>query len=255
MSKKDREEELDARVDILRERLKDSDDFKVKGDVFDTRTLVNLYQLAKKGIIDALGGPISTGKEANIFSALKDDKYLAIKIYRIATTDFRSMHDYIQGDPRFNSVKGNRRGMVTVWTKKEYRNLLRAEAIGIAVPHPLVTLENILVMEFIGENGLPAPQLKDVDLETEEATKVAGKLSDYIADLYHKANLVHADLSEFNILYTGVPVIIDMGQAVTLDHPRAQTFLKRDITNLSRFFERRYKIRLEDEIWGKIKGQ
>ena len=66
--------------------------------------------------------------------------------------------------------------------------------------------------------------LKDVELETEDAKRIFEKITEYISVLYNRAQLVHADLSEFNILYDeGEPVIIDMGQSVTLDHPMART--------------------------------
>jgi RIO kinase 1 len=248
-----REEYLDARVDQLRQKLKDSDDLKTLGEVFDTRTLTNLYALSKKGVIDALGGPVSTGKEANIFDAVRGDESLAVKIYRIATSEFKSMQEYLQGDPRFGSVKGTKRSVIIAWAKKEFRNLKRAEEVGIRVPHPIAMRENILVMELVLQGDKPAPMLKDVDLDPEEALRVSNKIADYVVLLYQKAQLVHADLSEFNILYNGEPVIIDMGQSVTLEHPLAQQFLRRDVANLARYFQKRYGIRLEEDLWKRIK--
>lgn len=246
-------EELDSRVDLFRQKLKDSDDLKVKDDVFDTRTLMNLYALAKKGVIDALGGAVSTGKEANIFEAVGSEGRLAVKIYRIATSDFKSMQEYIIGDPRFGSVKGTKRAIITAWTKKEFRNLKRAEEAGVRVPHPIAIRENILIMELILDGESPAPLLKDVELEPEEASRIFEEISDFIALLYKKAKIVHADLSEFNILYNGAPIIIDMGQAVTLEHPNAERFLMRDVFNLARYFKKRYGLGSEDDIWDKIK--
>jgi len=248
------EREFDARLDHLRERLKDADDFKVKGDVFDTRTLMNIYALTKRGFIDALGGAVSTGKEANIFSAVRGDGQVAVKIYRISTSDFRAMQDYIAGDPRFGGVKGTKRSLVSAWTKKEYRNLKRAEEAGVRVPLAMTTRENILIMEMVLQGDDPAPMIKDVKLSHEEALRVFNLLADYVAILYRKAELVHADLSEFNILYNGDPVIIDMGQSLTRDHPLAEKFLMRDVANLSRFFKKRYGIGDEEVIWEKIRS-
>lgn len=68
MSRRSRDEYFDARIDILRTRIKDSDDLNVQEAVFDRRTLMDLYSLASRGVIDALGGPICTGKEAKLSS-------------------------------------------------------------------------------------------------------------------------------------------------------------------------------------------
>lgn len=255
MSRATKEEDLDTRIDLLRERIKDSDDLKVKGDVFDTRTLMNLYALASKGVIDALGGEISTGKEANLFYAISEGQELVIKIYRITTSNFQAMQDYMHGDPRFGNIKGTKRAIISAWTRKEFRNLKRAEEVGVRVPHPIATRDNILIMELIGEKDNPAPQLRNVDLELEEARRIFNKLSDYISLLYNKADLVHADFSEFNVLYDGEPVVIDMGQSVTLEHPMASKFLARDVANIARYFEKKYGIGSEAEIWSKVKVQ
>ena len=255
MSRATKEEDLDTRIDLLRERIKDSDDLKVKGDVFDTRTLMNLYALASKGVIDALGGEISTGKEANLFYAIREDQELVIKIYRITTSNFKAMQDYMHGDPRFGNIKGTKSAVISAWTRKEFRNLKRAEEAGVRVPHPIVTRDNILIMELIGEKDNPAPQLRNVDLELDEAKRIFNKLSDYISLLYNKADLVHADFSEFNVLYNGEPVVIDMGQSVTLEHPMASKFLARDVTNIARYFEKKYGVGSEEEIWSKVKVQ
>jgi RIO kinase 1 len=253
MSKRS-EEELDTRVDVLRTRLKDSEADKVEGSVFDRRTLMTLYDLASKGVIDALGGPISTGKEANLFYAIKGDVDLAIKVYRISTSNFQAMQDYLAGDPRFGHVRGTKRAIVTAWVKKEYRNLSRAEEVGVRVPHPIAMRDNILVMELIGERDHPAPQLKDVVLDEEEAKSTFDQISEYISLLYHEARLVHADLSEYNVLYWDGPVIIDMGQSLTLDHPMTRKFLERDIANIARFFQKRYGLGSEEEIKSRLRS-
>jgi len=115
MSRRTRDEDFDTKIDILRTRLKDSDDKNVQDAVFDKRTLMDLYGLASKGVIDALGGSVCTGKEANIFRARAGEKELALKIYRISTSNFNSMQDYLQGDPRFSSVRGTKRAIVAAW--------------------------------------------------------------------------------------------------------------------------------------------
>ena len=253
MSRRTRDEDFDTKIDILRTRIKDSDDKNVQDAVFDKRTLMDLYGLASRGVIDALGGSVCTGKEATIFRARAGEKELALKIYRISTSNFNSMQDYLQGDPRFSSVRGTKRAIVSAWTRKEFRNLSRAEEVGIPVPHPIAMKENILVMDLIAVDGQAAPTLKEVDLTQEEARAVYERIVEYISLLYNRAQLVHADLSEFNILYhQGRPVIIDMGQSVTLDHPQARRFLERDIANVAHFFRKRYGIGSPEEIWNKL---
>ncbi|HPS92497.1 MAG TPA: serine protein kinase RIO [Methanothrix sp.] len=254
MSRRTKDEDFDTKIDVLRTRLKDSDDKNVMDAVFDRRTLMDLYSLASKGVIDALGGSICTGKEANIFRAIAGEKELALKIYRISTSNFNSMQDYLRGDPRFSSVKGTKRAIVAAWTKKEFRNLTRAEEVGIPVPHPIAMKENILVMEIVGQNGQAAPQLKDVELDADEAKRIFDKITEYISVLYNRAQLVHADLSEFNILYNdGEPVIIDMGQSVTLDHPQARRFLERDIANVAHYFRKKYNLGSPEEILERLR--
>jgi RIO kinase 1 len=256
MSRRTRAEDFDSRIDVLRTRLKDSDDLNVQDAVFDKRTLMDLYSLASKGVIDALGGPICTGKEAIVFRAIAGKKELALKIYRISTSNFNSMQDYLHGDPRFSSVKGTKRAIVAAWTRKEFRNLTRAEEVGIAVPHPIAMKENILAMQLIGEGERVAPTLKDVELEPEDAKRIYEKIAEYISTLYNRAQLVHADLSEFNILYNlGEPVIIDMGQCVTLDHPMARKFLERDIANVAHYFKKKYNLGSAEEIWEKLRKE
>ena len=254
MSRRTKDEDFDTKIDVLRTRIKDSDDLNVQDAVFDKRTLMDLYSLASKGVIDALGGSVCTGKEANIFKAIVGEKELALKIYRISTSNFNAMQDYLHGDPRFGNVKGTKRAIVAAWTRKEFRNLTRAEEVGVAVPHPIAMKENILVMDLIGNGENVAPTLKDVELETEDAKRIFEKIVEYISVLYNRGKLVHADLSEFNILYhEGEPVIIDMGQSVTLDHPMARRFLERDIANVAHYFKKKYNVGSPEEIWAKLR--
>jgi RIO kinase 1 len=61
-----------------------------------------------------------------------------------------------------------------------------------------------------------------------------------ISDLYQKAELVHADLSEYNIFKTDEgPMVFDFGSAVDIRHPKTKEFLERDISNITKFFVKR----------------
>lgn len=229
------ETKFDEKFVEFRKRLKDSEDLEVEGNVFDVPTLKALYKLVNDGHIEAIGGPVSTGKEANVFEGLgRGGKEVAIKIYRITTSNFRKMNDYLEGDPRFKGIKDTKKEIVIAWTKKESANLERASKAGVRVPKPIASERNILVMEFIGNEGKHAPRLKDVNIENPQ-TAYEG-VSEYMKRLY-RSGLIHGDLSEYNILvHEGELVFIDMGQAVTVHHPNSDEFLKRDCENIARFF-------------------
>ena len=245
-------ERFDREIEAMGVRIKDADALKVRDDVFDEVTLVALYKLVHKKLISVIGGPISTGKEANVFYGEHDGRGIAIKIYRIRTANFKAMTEYLAGDRRFASIRGSRKGIVFAWTKKEYSNLARAHEVGIPVPEPLAFDRNILLMEFLGREEVPYPQLRNA--EVADYGVVYRQILGYIERLYQDARLVHADLSEYNILYYEKPYVIDMGQAVTLDHPRASAFLIRDIRNINRYFSRYCDVQDEQEIARAITG-
>lgn len=247
------ESNFDREVERLGVRIKDMDQLKVRDDVFDEVTLLALYKLVHKGWITAIGGSISTGKEANVFFGERGDQDLAIKIYRIRTANFNAMSEYIIGDRRFTGIKRTKKDLIFTWTRKEFSNLKRATDAGLAVPMPLVWDRNILLMEFLGEDERPYPQLRGVELE--EPAAVYTEILSFMKKLYQEAGLVHADLSEFNILYGKHLYVIDMGQAVTPDHPRAQYFLARDIYNINRYFSGFCTVRDDKEIFTEITGK
>ena len=247
------ERRFDRKIAEFGIRIKDADQWKVQDDVFDEVTLLALYRLVHKKQITTLGGPISTGKEGNVFFGELDGKPLAIKIYLIRTANFRAMTEYMAGDPRFSRIRHSRKEIVFAWTRKEFSNLSRARKAGIPVPEPYSFDRNILLMEFLGDGGVPFPQIREVELPDPAATyrEVLG----FVGTLFSEARLVHGDLSEYNILYGGRPFLIDMGQAVTLDHPRALQFLVRDLRNINRFFSDKCEVMGEQEIFQRIAGE
>lgn len=95
-------------------------------------------------------------------------------------------------------------------------------------------------MTFVGTDGFPAPKLKDVDISSSKARELYRDCVILIWRLYNIVKLVHADLSEFNILYhEGSVVIIDVSQSVEREHPSAFEFLRKDCTNISEFFRKK----------------
>jgi len=252
VSQKQSEEAFDVRLAEMGIRIKDANMFKVKENVFDEVTLLALYKLVHKKWLSVIGGSISTGKEANVFYGEREDVPLAIKIYRIQSANFTTMSSYITGDRRFSHVKKSRKDLIFAWTRKEFSNLVRARDAGIPVPEPLVWDRNILIMSFLGEGECPFPQIRNVTLS--EPAEEYDAIMNMIDILYKKAELVHGDLSEFNILYGDKPYLIDMGQSVTRDHPRALQFLMRDIRNINRFFQKQCEVKTEYEIFNAVTG-
>ena len=226
---------LDTKV---KARRKDADDRKTLDEVFDKPTLLVLYKYISSGYIETLDYPVSTGKEANVFHATTPQGgSLAVKIFRTNTATFRSFMTYIAGDPRFGHVRPQRRDIVYVWAQKEYKNLQRYFEAGVRVPNPIAWRQNVLLMEFIGRDGTPAPRLKDAP--PEDAAKAYETLTAQYRLGAEEGTLVHGDFSEFNVLNNdGELVVIDVAQAVLLRHPMARDLLVRDAKNLSAYFRK-----------------
>lgn len=218
---------------------------KTFGEVFDTQTLLLLGKLISDRIIIQVDFPISTGKEANIFRGITSDhNYVAIKIYRTATMTFKHIASYIEGDPRFKYGYKNRRDIIEEWARKEYRNLSLLHHAKVRVPMPVKCVQNVLIMEYIGDATRPAPILKDAQLKNPQ--KIYDEVILFVKKMYAN-KIVHADFSAFNILlFRQKPYVIDVGQAVLLDHPASLEFLKRDIHNISLFFKK-YGIRSNEQ--------
>ncbi len=211
---------------------------KVEAGVFDVQTIGTLRKLLKLKVIDELGGTIATGKEADVFLGRLKGEPRAVKIYRIETTSFKDIAPYIEGDPRFR-LSGSKHSIVFEWAKKEFRNLERAYHAGVKVPRPYKVLRNILVMSFIGNDSVPAVPLSQVPrAQIKNPKKLSNVLLAYLKNLYKKAEIVHADFSEFNILMKNEqePYLIDFAQAVLTNQPNAQLFLERDVENFVRYF-------------------
>ncbi len=220
-------------------RKKRSEDYEVLEEVFDRSTLMTIYKFMNKGKIDEIHGVVNAGKEARVYWGKdRDGRELAIKIYLTVSAEFKKgMLPYIRGDPRFAHVRKGTRHLIYAWAQKEFKNLQRAMDAGVRVPEPIAVSKNVLIMSFIGKNGVRALLLKEVSLKNPR--QVYRRLLTYVKKLYQKAKLVHADLSEYNIMiWKNAPVLFDVAQAVTLEHPMADQFLRRDLRNLYKYFKK-----------------
>ncbi|KAF4119334.1 RIO kinase 1 [Geosmithia morbida] len=233
------------------ERDKDKSDRATSDQVLDQRTRMILLQMINRGLVSEIHGAISTGKEANVYGAVSHDEstgeevHRAIKVYKTAILVFKDRERYITGEHRFRGGfdKGNSRKMVKLWAEKEYRNLRRIHNAGIPSPEPLGLKLHVLAMSFLGDRkGWAYPRLRDAAaVQTDrEWQALYGQLLGIMRRMYQVCRLVHADLSEYNILYhQGRLYIIDVSQSVEPDHPRSLEFLRMDIKNVGDFFRRK----------------
>jgi len=225
----------------LAKELKDEQVRKVFQRVFDRQTIQTIHSLAMKGHFKNLESLVSEGKEALVFKAVDNNgNFKAVKVYKITASTFNNMLPYFQGDARFKRVKKEKSDLVFAWCRKEFKNLELCMKFKVSAPMPIAFHNNALVMEFIGDSeGNAAPVLKTIVSEL-DWQDVYEQVIENAAKLFYKAKLVHSDLSEYNLLYNeGKIVLIDIGQAVGLQHPKAREFLERDLKNISKFFSKK----------------
>ena len=226
---------------------KDSDQRKVLEEVFDQATLLSIEELVARKDLRELNGVVNAGKEARVyFGEDTDGGPVAVKIYLMSASDFRKRLGYIAGDRRFGKLPSGSRGTIYLWTRKEFKNLQVADAAGVRVPRPIAFLKNILVMEYIGNPPEPAPTFAETEVDETDYDWTF----ETIGTLWKKAKLVHADFSEFNVFKTEKErVLFDMGAAVLSSHPQSEEFLKRDVSNMVRFFRKRGIVKTDTDSW------
>ena len=226
---------------------KDSDQRKVLEEVFDQATLLAIEELIARKDLGELYGVVNAGKEARVYFGEDTVRGpVAVKIYLMSASDFRKRMGYIAGDRRFGRLPSGSRDTIYLWTRKEFKNLQVADAAGVRVPRPLAFLKNILIMEYMGVPPEPAPTFAETEVNDEDYDWTF----DTIEKLWTKAKLVHADFSEFNVFKTEKErVLFDMGSAVLSSHPQSVDFLKRDVSNMVRFFRKRGIVRSDVDSW------
>ena len=209
-----------------------------------------LVPLLDQGVIDEVLRPLMSGKEAEVYLVLSYGEECVAKVYKNA--EFRSFQhraEYIEGRRVRNSReqramdKGSRHGRAMTeeaWRSAEADAIYQLHAAGVRVPEPYEFIEGVLVMELVkDETGEPAPRLVDRRFSPEEANEVFQVVLREVVKMLC-AGIVHADLSDFNILMgTDGPVLIDFPQAVDPAHNQnARKLLLRDLKNLTSFLGR-----------------
>jgi RIO kinase 1 len=218
---------------------KRSEDYQVVEGVFDLPTLKVIAKMVDDGVLSSVKSHFAAGKESKLYIAeTPEGRHVAVKIYLTVSAEFKKRMQYITGDPRFSNIKKDTRSFIAAWAKKEFKNLVAAHEAGVRVPKPITVEKNVLVMEFIGDDeGYVAVPLAYGEVTQADYDEVVNQLT----MLYKNANLVHADLSEYNVFKNakGEVMFFDFGSAVDIRHPNSKQFLVRDIQNVNRFFAKR----------------
>jgi RIO kinase 2 len=130
--------------------------------------------------------------------------------------------------------------------EKEFQALQLLFPCKVAVPKPISQNRHVIAMGMI--EGAELANWKKLS----NPRKILKEILRNVRRTYLKAGIIHADLSEYNvILKTDKHIlIIDWPQYVTRDHPNAVELLKRDIQNILQYFKRKHKlnIKLEESL-------
>ena len=209
-----------------------------------------LQPLLEDGLIDEVISQLMSGKEAQVFVVRCGAQVRCAKVYKESSKrSFKQAVQYQEGRKVKNSRSARAMGKRSrygqqeaeqAWLNAEVDALRRLAVAGVRVPATYGFVDGVLLMDMISdEEGFPAPRLNDVTMSAEQARDFHGRL---IADVVKMlcAGLIHADLSEFNVLVSASgPVIIDLPQAVNASgNNSAAAMLLRDVENMANYFGR-----------------
>ncbi len=198
---------------------------------FDAYDLLALSDFVKRDYVSSIGERIGVGKESVVYAA-KGEIPLVIKFHRQGRTSFkhvRRLRDHLTDLPRVPWLYA-----AALAARHEFQVMQRLYPT-VSIPRPVALNRHALAMEFVAGN-----QLNKITLSRPE--DCLEMILEDVRKAWH-LGIVHADLSEFNIVVTEAgPRIIDWPQAVESVHPHAQELLERDISNILRFFARKYRL-------------
>ena len=205
-----------------------------------------------RGLITRVHATLTSGKEGTVYCCRAHPstrrKFLAAKVYREhAASAHKWSQTYFEGRERvlkeqviraIHARTGFGREVAkSLWVSAEYESLCRLHAAGADTPEPLAAGERVILMEYVGNGAGPAPHLRGLRPTKAEARELYDQIMSNVG-LMLRHHLVHGDLSPYNILvWKGRAWIIDLPQAVDARfNSAAFDLLKRDVTNVSRFF-------------------
>jgi len=207
---------------------------------FDALALNALYE---KKLVYGVGRSKGVGKESDVYYAVNfEDKEVMLKINRTGRASFRKIkrkRDFLKDKFQYSIFS-----IAEISSKREYKVLSSLQNKNLPIPELLGYNRHIIVMEIIDGVELVNSQYLKKPIKTLE------KIIEFAKTLYQKYQIVHADLTEFNILYDENKdriTIIDFPQAVDTDHPEAQNHLRRDFTHLLDYFGKKWSISTEEK--------
>ncbi len=192
--------------------------------------------LVKTNVLEAFGKPLGVGKEADVYDALMPNgEQVAVKFHRLGRTSFRQTRRkrmYLADRQHISWLYQSR-----LAAQKEFEALKLVYSRGVAVPKPIQQNRHVIVMGMI--EGVELAKC----IQIPEPQNLLEEILFHVRKAYHEAEVIHADLSEFNVIVRPDAhiLIIDWPQYVKRNHPNADQFLRRDVRNVLRFFRRKYK--------------
>lgn len=225
--------------------------------MFDTEMTSDVPELdllLEEGWISDVLYELKSGKEATAWCCaggpLSGVDFVAAKVYRpLEQRGFRNDAVYqagrTAGMKRRERVAFEGKSRVGLkmrfssWVEHEFRTLDLAHKAGTRVPRPITKTNDVILMEFIGDEDGPAPPLHTIRFSPDEAQyHLDGLLRDMA--IWLKLHRVHGDLSAYNILYWQKQLVtIDFPQAVNPQtNPNGFELLERDVLNVCKYFGR-----------------
>ncbi|MEB3860317.1 MAG: serine/threonine protein kinase, partial [Desulfurococcales archaeon] len=197
-----------------------------------------LNSLTRRGYLLGIGDRIGVGKESDVYLGESPSGTVVVKLHREGRTSFSKVRRFrvyareIEGEDWIRVVK-------TIG-EREFKALVELKANGALVPEPIAYNRHAVVQEYIRGMDL----YKVDDMEEEVARRSLGDIVETLRIAYTKVGIVHADLSQYNVLVSeeGRGYVIDWPQYVYKGEEVSEELLARDVKYITSYYERKFGI-------------